>query len=69
MSSYTRLCHENGCVCAKCCYRHNYKNGPKDCHGGGCTDCIPELKMGEEDYEKGLYGPTLECPCGGPYDK
>ena len=49
MSSYTGLCHENGCVCAKCFYRHNYKSGPEDCHGGGCTDCIPELKKEEEE--------------------
>ncbi|MDF2841632.1 MAG: hypothetical protein K0R00_58 [Herbinix sp.] len=67
MSSFSNECYKNGCVCAKCIYRQSYKNKrPKECHGGGCCDCVPEY-IGHDDPDEMLYGPEKNCPCNGPY--
>lgn len=73
MSAYNmgeKTCQEYGCVCWDCKYRNSH-NRPKECIGGGCVCCDPDLPLDYYDEGDGRagsdsYGGTSKCSCYQP---
>lgn len=75
MSAYNcgeKTCEEYGCVCWDCKYRNAYREErPKDCYGGGCGNCEPDLPLdywdeGDGCAMSGSYGGISKCSCHQP---
>ena len=72
MSAYNtgqKSCEEIGCACWNCEYRNtDFSKKPKDCQGGSCGNCEPDLPLdycdeGDGCAMSGSYGGISKCSC------